>query len=37
MLRKLLLVLMTVFVSFAMTALVGYILYASSAGQSEAL
>jgi hypothetical protein len=36
MLRKLLLVLMTVFVSFALTALAGYILYTSSAGQSEA-
>jgi len=36
MLRKLLLVLMTVFVSFALTALAGYILYASSARQSEA-
>ena len=36
MLRKLLLILMTVFVSFALTALAGYILYASSAGQSEA-
>ena len=37
MVRKLLLVLMAVFVSFALTALVGYILYVSSAGQSEAL
>ena len=36
MLRKLLLVLLTVFVSFALTALAGYVLYASSAGQTEA-
>jgi hypothetical protein len=36
MLRRLLLVLMTVFVSFALTALAGYILYVGSAGQSEA-
>jgi hypothetical protein len=36
MLRKLLLVLMTVIVSFALTAFAGYILYASSGEQSEA-